>query len=77
MDRDAQPGLTLNLTAPQRRIVLLLQNRGELTISDIEEALPERSRRMLQEDLRGLVSAGLVDRSGQTRSVRYSLHPSG
>lgn len=75
MDRDAQSGLTLNLTTPQRRIVLLLQNRGEMTISDIEEALPERSRRMLQEDLRGLVSEGIVDRSGQTRSVRYSLRP--
>ncbi len=75
LERDTPSGLTLALTTPQRRIVLLLQNRGELTISDIEEALPERSRRMLQEDLRGLVSAGVVDRSGQTRSIRYSLRP--
>lgn len=75
MDRDAQPGLTLNLPSHQRRIVLLLQSRGDMTISDIEAALPDRSRRMLQEDLRALVSAGLVDRSGQTRAVRYTLRP--
>jgi ATP-dependent DNA helicase RecG len=75
MDRESRTGLTLNLTTSQRRIVVLLQERGELTISDIQEALPERSRRMLQDDLRGLVEAGLIDRIGQTRSIRYRLRP--
>jgi DNA-binding HxlR family transcriptional regulator len=42
-------------------------------ISDIAEAIPDRSRRMLQDDMRGLIEAQIVDRFGQTRAIRYRL----
>ena len=74
LDREARPGFAINLTSSQRKIVLLLQERGELMISDIAEAIPDRSRRMLQDDMRTLVEADIVERSGQTRAVRYRLH---
>lgn len=73
LDRDARPGFAQNLTSPQRKIVLLLQERGELMISDIAEAIPDRSRRMLQDDMRALIDAEIVDRFGQTRAIRYRL----
>jgi hypothetical protein len=73
LDRDARPGFAQNLTSSQRKIVLLLQERGELMISDIAEAIPDRSRRMLQDDMRGLIEAQIVDRFGQTRAIRYRL----
>ncbi|GAC1543969.1 MAG: hypothetical protein NVS2B7_17990 [Herpetosiphon sp.] len=74
MDRDTQPGFALNLTVPQRKIVQMLQQRGELMISDIAAAIPDRSRRMLQDDMRLLVESQIVDRFGQTRAIRYRLH---
>ncbi len=74
MDRDARPGFATNLTSSQRKIVLILQERGELTITDIAEVIPDRSRRMLQDDMRALVEAEIVDRFGQTRAIRYRLH---
>ena len=77
LDRDTQPAFAINLTAPQRKIVLMLQERGELMISDIAEAIPSRSRRMLQEDMRVLVEAEIVDRFGQTRAIRYRLRTIG
>ncbi len=77
LDRDTQPAFAINLTAPQRKIVLMLQERGELMISDIAEAIPSRSRRMLQEDMRVLVEAEIVDRFGQTRAIRYQLRTIG
>ncbi len=61
------------LTEAQRVIVALIQERQETTFGELCAALPERSDRSVQEDVRDLVEAGVVQRVGKTRATRYRL----
>jgi predicted HTH transcriptional regulator len=62
------------LTEAQRVLVAVLQERTEATFGELCAALPERSDRSVQEDIRDLVAAGVVQRIGKTRAIRYRLH---
>jgi ATP-dependent DNA helicase RecG len=61
------------LTDAQRILVALIQQRQEATFSELCAALPDRSDRSVQEDVRDLVEAGIVQRIGKTRAIRYRL----
>ena len=67
------PGGYVPLTEPQRVLVALIQERHEVTFGELCAALPERSDRSVQEDVRDLVEAGVVQRIGKTRAIRYRL----
>jgi predicted HTH transcriptional regulator len=61
------------LTDAQRVLVALVQERHEVTFGELCAALPDRSDRSVQEDIRALVEAGIVQRVGKTRAMRYRL----
>ncbi len=61
------------LTDAQRVLVALIQERHEVTFSELCAALPERSDRSVQDDVRALVEASIVQRVGKTRAIRYRL----
>jgi len=61
------------LSEPQRILVGLIQERQEASFGELCAALPERSDRSVQEDIRDLVEAGIVQRLGKTRAIRYRL----
>ena len=66
-------GSYIELSDAQRRIVRVLNTRDDVSLSTIREALPDRSKRTLQDDITGLIDAGLVERHGQTKATRYRL----
>lgn len=61
------------LTDAQRVLVTLVQERHEVSFGELCAALPERSDRSIQDDIRALVEAGIVQRVGKTRAMRYRL----
>ncbi len=63
----------VDLNESQRHIVRLINSMVEATLSDIREALPDRSKRTLQDDITKLIDAGIVERYGQTKATRYRL----
>lgn len=67
-----------DLTEEQRVILALLAERGELSLSRIEEMLAGRvARRALQTDLQFLRSLDLVETRGWARGARWRLKESG
>jgi ATP-dependent DNA helicase RecG len=66
-------GSYIELSESQRRIVRVLNTRPEVSLSDIRDALPDRSKRTIQDDITGLIDAGIVERHGQTKATRYRL----
>jgi ATP-dependent DNA helicase RecG len=73
--RDQAPYVELGES--QRRIVRIVSSLGEATLGDIREALPDRSKRTLQDDITKLIEAGLIERHGQTKATRYRLRVEG
>jgi predicted HTH transcriptional regulator len=67
------PDSYVPLTEAQRILVAVLQERIEATFSELCAALPERSDRSVQDDIRSLVGLGVVQRIGKTRAIRYRL----
>lgn len=66
-------GSFIELSDSQRRIVRVLNARLEVSLGDIRDALPDRSKRTLQDDITGLIEAGILERHGQTKATRYRL----
>jgi ATP-dependent DNA helicase RecG len=69
--REQAPYLLLNDT--QRRLIQIIERHGEASLSELRDAFPDRAKRTVQEDISGLVEAGIVERSGQTKATRYRL----
>ncbi len=70
-NRDSAP--YVDLTDAQRRILRVINARVEVTLTDIRDALPERSKRTLQDDITRLIDLGVLERYGQTKATRYRL----
>jgi predicted HTH transcriptional regulator len=68
------PSGYVQLSDTQRLLVALIQERHEVTFTELCATLPERSERSVQEDIRALVEAKIVQRVGKTRAIRYRLH---
>jgi len=64
----------IQLSDAQRTVINIIRMRGEAAFSDIREALPDRGERTVQEDIRLLIEANVIERVGKTRAVRYRLH---
>jgi ATP-dependent DNA helicase RecG len=64
-------GDTSGLNEYQLKMLALLNNQGSFTISECERLFPNRSRRMLNRDIKGLIESQYVMRVGQTNNVRY------
>jgi ATP-dependent DNA helicase RecG len=75
MDREADTGITMDLTPSQRKLVLLLQARGDLSPREIREQLPDRTPRSIQRDIKSLIEAGLIEPIGESVAVQYRLRP--
>ena len=75
LDREADIGITLDLTPSQRKIVLLLRARGDSNPREIREHLPDRTPRSIQRDIKGLIEAGLIEPIGESVAVQYRLRP--
>ena len=56
-------------------IILLevLQNQGEITSEDAQEALPNVSVDTILRDVRDLIQKGVVEKRGVTKGVTYRL----
>ena len=63
----------VELTDSQRKIVRVINAQIEVALGDIRDALPDRSKRTLQDDITRLIDAGIVERHGQTKATRYRL----
>jgi len=59
--------------ARTERIVGILNSQGQLGIKDIAASLPEYSEKMIQRELKQLVSSGRVTKSGSKRWSIYAL----
>ena len=59
----------------ERQIILLevLQNQGEITSEDAQEALPNVSVDTILRDVRDLIQKGVVEKRGVTKGVTYRL----
>jgi ATP-dependent DNA helicase RecG len=66
-------GPYVQLSDAQRTIIGIIRMRGDAAFNDIREALPDRGERTVQEDIRVLIEANVVERVGKTRAVRYRL----
>lgn len=55
------------------RIVGVLTNQGQLGIKDIAANLPEYSEKMIQRELKGLVTLGRIKKVGSKRWSMYAL----
>lgn len=55
----------------QLRMLSLLTAQGSFTIADCEKLFPDRSRRMLNRDIKGLIDEGYVQRVGHTNTMHY------
>lgn len=55
----------------QLRMLSLLTAQGSFTIADCEKLFPDRSRRMLNRDIKGLIDEGHVQRVGRTNTMHY------
>ena len=75
LDRDADIGITLDLTPSQRKIVLFLRARGEVNPRAIREHLSDRTPRSIQRDIKSLIEAGLIEPVGESVAVQYRLRP--
>jgi ATP-dependent DNA helicase RecG len=64
-------GDTSGLNEYQLKLLTLLNNQGSFTITDGERLFPNRSRRMLNRDIRGLLERKIIARVGSTNNVRY------
>ena len=64
-------GDTSALNEFQIKMLSLLNNQGGFTITDCERIFPNRSRRMLNRDIKGLLDANYVTRVGNTNNLRY------
>ena len=64
-------GDTGGLNDYQVQLLALLNTQGSFTISDCERLFPKRSRRMLNRDIKGLLEANYVRRTGRTNNLRY------
>lgn len=62
-----------DLSIGQQQIILLAHYGTEVTPRAILAALPERSKRGIQRDLRALLDKGLLVGHGNTRTRRYTL----
>jgi ATP-dependent DNA helicase RecG len=61
------------LTDPQLQIVAIVQTLRSANARDLMEALPARSERSIQYDLKQLVDRGILQRVGKGRAVSYLL----
>lgn len=59
----------------EREIILLevLQNQGEITSEDAQQALPNISIDTVLRDIRDLIQKGVVEKHGVTKGVTYKL----
>lgn len=64
-------GDTSGLNEYQLKMLSLLASQGGFTIADCERIFPNRSRRMLNRDIKGLIEANYVIRVGNTNNMRY------
>ncbi len=66
-------GSFADLTLVQRKILDAIHTRGEMSMREIRELLPDRAERSIQRDIKVLITAGLLVTSGSARSLRYRL----
>ena len=64
-------GDTSGLNEYQLKMLTLLNNQGGFTIAECERLFPNRSRRMLNRDIKGLLDNNYVMRVGHTNNLRY------
>lgn len=62
---------TSGLNEYQLKMLSLLSNQGGFTIGDCERIFPNRSRRMLNRDIKGLIEGNYLIRVGHTNNMRY------
>jgi ATP-dependent DNA helicase RecG len=60
----------------QRKIMIFLRQRGEVTPQEIRTLFPERAKRSVARDLSGLVDAKLIETVGSAKATRYRLRTS-
>ena len=65
--------LYAQLSEPQRKIIDMLRNRGQVSPQEIRDMLHDRSRRSIQRDTSDLVDAKLIEVVGEGRALRYRL----
>lgn len=66
-------GLFADLNPTQRKILVLLRTRKDISFREVRELLPERAERSIQRDIKTLVDAQLITSSGSARALRYHL----
>jgi len=64
----------IGLNARQARIVVVLMERNEVSLSELASICSDIPRRTLQRDLKGLVDADVVFTRGATTALSYTLH---
>ena len=64
-------GDTTDLNEYQLKMLSLLSNHGGFSIMECERLFPNRSRRMLNRDIKGLIDANHIARVGNTNNMRY------
>lgn len=68
-----RPEAEEDLTSRQKKILEVLRKRGNAQVSDLQEFLPQVSKRTLRRDLDGLLGQKFVVRVGQWNEVYYKL----
>lgn len=74
-DPFSSDGAILQLNDSQRKILALVRQKGDVASKEVYEHCSSRPRRSLQRDIAGLVDAGLITVSGNTRAARYRPGP--
>lgn len=64
-------GTILQLNDTQRKVLAFIRLKGDVASKEVYEHCSSRPRRSLQRDIAGLVDAGLIQVSGNTRAARY------
>lgn len=76
-DKSMQRGTVSNRAGRKgqrtERIVGILTNQGQLAIKDITVSLPEYSEKMIQRELKSLITLGRVKKMGSKRWSTYAL----
>ena len=66
-------GAMLQLNESQRKVLAFVRQKGDVASKEVYDHCSTRPRRSLQRDIAGLVDAGLIEVSGNTRAARYRL----
>ncbi len=67
------PETPIQLSIRQKKIINLLQEREKIQVSDVQNALPDITKRTIRRDFEYLVQGGFVRRTGKANLTFYEL----